>query len=89
MLAGMIGPASGGRRHARMWAGEAYRMMVGAALGGLAAFVVACALVEITLSPLFASAFGALFILSGTMMGYQARPFFESASADSEIRSLS
>ena len=62
------GPAS---RHARMWGGCGYTVMLGAALGGLAAFVVACALVEITLSPFFAAAFGGLFILSGTMMGWQ------------------
>lgn len=62
------GPAS---RHSRMWGGCGYTVMLGAALGGLAAFVVACALVEITLSPFFAAAFGGLFILSGTMMGWQ------------------
>ena len=74
MLASILATKSRGRGpklHMRLWGSLIYSMFVGFALGGAGAFVIACALVEITLSPFFAATFGALFLVAGSTVGWQ------------------
>ena len=51
--------ASRSKRQARFWSAILSRLLLGMAFGALGSLMVNCALVEISLSPLFAVAFGA------------------------------
>jgi hypothetical protein len=61
----------GARLNANVYFSLIFSMLAGFSFGGGASFVIACALVEITLSPFFAATFGALFLVAGTTIGWQ------------------
>lgn len=55
----ITGMASRSKRQARFWSAILSRLLLGMGFGALGSLMVNCALVEISLSPLFAVAFGA------------------------------
>ena len=59
------------KRQARFWSAILSRLLLGIVFGALGSLMVNCALVEISLSPLFAVAFGVLFLLSGGTIAWQ------------------
>lgn len=59
------------KRQARFWSAILSRLLLGIIFGALGSLMVNCALVEISLSPLFAVAFGVLFLLSGGTIAWQ------------------
>ncbi|KAL1525678.1 hypothetical protein AB1Y20_020528 [Prymnesium parvum] len=56
----------------RLWTLVLRSLVLGAFLGTANAIMVNCALIEISLSPFFALAFGFLFLMSGAAVGWQA-----------------
>ena len=70
------------RNKARCWL-VLCRLLMGMFFGALGSLMVNCALVEVTLSPLFAAAFGVLFLVSGLTVAWQV-----ALEPGSESRSL-
>jgi len=60
------------QRQLRLWSLLFRSVAVGAFMGSANSIMVNCALIEISLSPFFALAFGFLFLVSGAAVGWQA-----------------
>ena len=55
----------------RFWSGLAFSVLSGGVFGACCSLAINYALVEVSLSPLFAVAFGVLFLATGAMVAYQ------------------
>jgi len=65
--------SAGGRKpRFRLWSLVLRSLVIGACMGTANSIMVNCALIEISLSPFFALAFGFLFLVSGFAVGWQA-----------------
>jgi hypothetical protein len=60
------------QQQARLWSLILRSVLLGAFMGSANSVMVNCALIEISLSPFFALAFGFLFLVSGAAVGWQA-----------------
>ena len=68
----------------RLWSLVMRSLVLGAFMGTANSIMVNCALIEISLSPFFALAFGFLFLISGAAVGWQATQ----ESADAQINRM-
>ena len=59
------------KQHAQIWSAILSSLVLGMFFGSVGSLLVNCALVEISLSPLFATAFGVLFLISGGTVAWQ------------------
>ena len=59
------------KQHAQIWSAILSSLVLGMLFGSVGSLLVNCALVEISLSPLFATAFGVLFLISGGTVAWQ------------------